>query len=94
MALIAVRGAYHHTAAAIASWTTAATTSTVRHPPTCATNPANTRENRIPTSSPLITVPTIAPRSPGAATAAAHGTTTCAADAETPTAKTITISTA
>ncbi|MNR06851.1 hypothetical protein D3C85_1229450 [compost metagenome] len=52
----------------------AATQYTVRQLPTSASAPAAVRASRIPSSSPLMTVPTALPRSWGAASVAAKGT--------------------
>ncbi|MNT42200.1 hypothetical protein D3C72_1786010 [compost metagenome] len=52
----------------------AATQYTVRQLPTSASAPAAVRASRMPSSSPLMTVPTALPRSWGAASVAANGT--------------------
>jgi hypothetical protein len=79
-----------------ASTTSAATDApnTARHPKYSATKPAAVRASRMPSSSPLITVPTAWPRSAGGAISAANGTACCAIVASTPIARLAAASTA
>ncbi|MCY1553772.1 hypothetical protein D9M68_902910 [compost metagenome] len=58
----------------MASIRMAATQYTVRQLPTSASTPAMVRASNMPSSSPLMTVPTALPRSCGAASVAAKGT--------------------
>ena len=66
---------------------TAAATYTVRQPHCCATKPLTTRDSKMPSSSPVITVPTMRPRCAAGASVAAAGTTSCATVAARPTAR-------
>ncbi|CAB5088865.1 hypothetical protein IST4116A_01362 [Burkholderia cenocepacia] len=79
-----------------ASATSAATdaANTARQPKYSATKPAAVRASRMPSSRPLITVPTAWPRSAGGAISAANGTACCAMVARMPIARLATASTA
>ncbi|CAB3673400.1 hypothetical protein LMG1860_02462 [Achromobacter denitrificans] len=65
----------------------AASQNMTRQPKCSATKPPTTRDSRMPSSRPVITVPTIAPRRSGGASVAAAGTMSCAMVAARPTAK-------
>ena len=65
----------------------------VRQPKCSATKPLTTRDSRMPSSSPVITLPTTLPRCASGASVAAAGTMSCAIVAASPIARLATSST-
>ena len=63
---------------------TLATQYTVRQPPRLASSPATVRASKIPSSRPLMMVPTTLPRFSGEASVAASGTRICATTENNP----------
>ncbi len=66
---------------------TAAATNIARQPKCAATKPLTTRDSRMPSNRPVITVPTILPRCASGASVAAAGTMSWASVAARPTAR-------
>ncbi|KAG1533375.1 hypothetical protein G6F50_015899 [Rhizopus delemar] len=81
------RGSPRESATPSATMVTAAATNIARQPNCSATKPLTTRDSRMPSSRPVMTVPTILPRAPAGARWAAAGTMSCASVADRPTTK-------
>ena len=80
-------GRPRHTATASRAMAAAASRYMLRQPQSWATRPLTTRDSKMPSSSPVITVPTMRPRWAAGASVAAAGTTSCAMVAARPTPK-------
>ena len=81
------RGSPRQVASPTSAMLAAATKNMARQPQCSATKPLTTRDNKMPSSSPVITVPTTLPRCASGARVAAAGTMSCASVAARPTAR-------
>ncbi len=85
--LAGMAGRLRQITSVIATTITAAAPNMLRQPKYSATKPLNTRDSKMPSSRPVITVPTVLPRCAAGESVAAAGTISCAIVAAMPTAR-------